>query len=135
MRFRSVVLPEPRNPVSTVTGIRFVSVTTDTSRAPPRAKTPGQPMRNERGGIRKGYRQREPRVAGPFILSPHRSKPAAMYQSPTATFATSLPGRSPDSRAHLNHAGKSPSRVTTDAVAFGFTVTRLPLRGQRRVWF
>jgi hypothetical protein len=26
-------------------------------------------------------------------------------------------------------------RLSKDAVAFGFAVTRLPLRGQRRVWF
>src|SRR5258708_18652201 len=69
MRLRSVVLPEPKKPVSTVTGVRVSSVTTDTSRAPPRVKTPGQPMRIERGGIRKGDRQREPRVAGPFVLA------------------------------------------------------------------
>ena len=32
-------------------------------------------------------------------------------------------------------AGVSPSHVSIDAVAFGSAVTRLPLRGQRRVWF
>jgi hypothetical protein len=35
----------------------------------------------------------------------------------------------------IRHAGESPSHVLIDAVAFGSAVTRLPLRGQRRVWF
>jgi len=47
---------------------------------------------------------------------------------------SSVAGRSPGSRAHVSHAGESPSHVH-DAVAFRFAVACLPLRGQRRVWF
>src|SRR5882762_8043297 len=72
MRFRSVVLPEPKKPVNTVTGIRFASLTTNASRA--------EDLRGEIAG-------RKRRLQEGFVPHPQRSKPIATHQSPTAMFA------------------------------------------------
>src|SRR5882762_7874639 len=72
MRFRSVVLPEPKKPVNTVTGIRFASLTTNASRA--------EDLRGE-------IAVRERRLQEGFVPHPQRSKPVATHQSPAAMFA------------------------------------------------
>src|SRR5882724_5540820 len=110
MRFRSVVLPEPKKPVSTVTGIRLASLTPDTSHDR-QGRTHAKSLRTVRKDRGRGNRLKDTAVAG-LSCRPHRPKSQATHRSPTAMFASlQVSGRSPDSRAHENHAGESPSHV------------------------
>src|ERR1700722_14458968 len=109
MRLRSVVLPEPRNPVSTVTGIRFSTDKGHLSRSATgenRHATHAKWSREKR----RGNRRASAVVRGVYATRPARN-PQQRTNRPPRYSQTSLPGRSPDSRAHLIHAGKSPSRV------------------------